>query len=249
MKLRTLLICLLACLPLAMLEADNNDDIKKKLNSIKKNSLYIYGEATAATEEEAHALAEEILYGEINSWAAKKRKFQKSADFAVNNIKSLCNTLSLPRGNMIRSFIYVKKSDIIPVNNLEIISNTKAEVMEESKVERISSSSSSTTTSTAAVAATPMRVPSCIQELIRYTDYFQMVDKLKEMKAAGKVKSYARYAQLDNPEACYLVIYNKAGKVVAILTPGSERRNVATGKVDAVSNYSGHGALGVEVNE
>ena len=40
MKLRTLLICLLACLPLAMLEADNNDDIKKKLNSIKKNSLY-----------------------------------------------------------------------------------------------------------------------------------------------------------------------------------------------------------------
>ncbi len=248
MKLRTLLICLLACLPLAMLEADNNDDIKKKLNSIKKNSLYIYGEATAATEEEAHALAEEILYDEINSWAAKKRKFQKSADFAVNNVKSLCNTLSLPRGNMIRSFIYVKKSDIIPVNNLEIISNTKAEGMEESKVERISSSSSSTAAA-AAVAATPMRVPSCIQELIRYTDYFEMVDKLKEMKAAGKVKSHARYANLDNPEVCYLVVYSRAGKVVAILTPGSERRNVATGKVDAVSNYSGHGALGVEVNE
>lgn len=248
MKLRTLLICLLACLPLAMLEADNNDDIKKKLNSIKKNSLYIYGEATAATEEEAHALAEEILYEEINLWAAKKKKFQKSEDLAVNNIKSLCNTLSLPRGNMIRSFIYVKKSDIIPVNNLEIISNTKAEVMEESKVERISSSSTSTT-STAAVAATPMRVPSCIQELIRYTDYFEMADELKEMKAVGQVKNYARYAQLDNPEACYLVIYNKAGKVVVILTPGSERRNVATGKVDAVSNYSGHGALGVEVYE
>lgn len=248
MKLRTLLICLLACLPLAMLEADNNDDIKKKLNSIKKNSLYIYGEATAATEEEAHALAEEILYDEINSWAAKKRKFQKSADFAVNNVKSLCNTLSLPRGNMIRSFIYVKKSDIIPVNNLEIISNTKAEGMEESKVERISSSSSSTAAA-AAVAATPMRVPSCIQKLIRYTDYFEMVDKLKEMKAAGKVKSHARYANLDNPEVCYLVVYSRAGKVVAILTPGSERRNVATGKVDAVSNYSGHGALGVEVNE
>jgi len=240
MKLRTLLICLLACLPLAMLKADNNDDIKKKLNSIKKNSLYIYGEATAATEEEAHALAEEILYDEINSWAAKKKKFQKSADFAVNNIKSLCNTLSLPRGNMIRSFIYVKKSDIIPVNNLEIISNTKAEVVEESKVERISSSS---------VAATPMRVPSCIQELLRYTNYFEMADKLKEMKATGQVKSHARYAQLDNPEVCYLVVYSKAGKVVAILTPGSERRNVATGKVDAVSNYSGHGALGIEVNE
>lgn len=238
MKLRTLLICLLACLPLAMLEADNNDDIKKKLNSIKKNSLYIYGEATAATEEEAHALAEEILYEEINSWAAKKKKFQKSADFAVNNIKSLCNTLSLPRGNMIRSFIYVKKSDIIPVNNLEIISNTQAKVVEESKVERISPST-----------ATPVRVPSCIQTLVRYTDYFEMADELKEMKAAGQVKNYARYAQLDNPEVCYLVIYNKAGKVVAILTPGSERRNVATGKVDAVSNYSGHGALGIEVNE
>lgn len=238
MKLRTLFVCLLACLPLALLEADNNDDIKKKLNSIKKNSLYIYGEATAATEEEACALAEEILYEEINSWAAKKKKFQKSSDLAVNNIKSLCNTLSLPRGNMIRSFIYVKKSDIIPVNNLEIISNTKAEVVEESKVECISSST-----------VAPVRVPSCIQTLVRYTDYFEMADELKEMKAAGQVKNYARYAQLDNPEVCYLVIYNKAGKVVAILTPGSERWNVATGKVDAVSNYSGHGALGIEVSE
>ena len=77
MKLRTLLICLLACLPLAMLEADNNDDIKKKLNSIKKNSLYIYGEATAATEEEAHALAEEILYEEINYGLPRKRNFKR----------------------------------------------------------------------------------------------------------------------------------------------------------------------------
>lgn len=237
MKLRTLLICLLACLPL-VIEADDKDDVKKKLNSIKKSSLYLYGEATAETEEEAQSLAEEILYDEINSWAATKKKFQNSADLAVNNIKSLCNTISLPRGNMIRSFIYVKKSDIIPVNNMEVISNTKAKVVEESKVERLSS-----------LAAVPVDVPACIETLKGYTDYFKVAEEVKAMKAAGLLKSYARYAQLENPEACYLVIYNKAGKVVAILTPGSERRNVATGKVDSVSNYSGHGALGVEVYE
>lgn len=238
MKLRTLLICLLACLPLAAIEADNNDDVKKKLNSIKKNALYLYGEATAATEEEAHALAEEILYDEINSWAAPKKKFQKSADFAVNNIQSLFNTISLPRGNMIRSFIYVKKSDIIPVNNLEIISNTNMDVLVESKVERISSS-----------ATIPMSVHPCIKTLMEYTDYFKVAEEMKVMKAAGQIQSYARYAQLDNPEACYLIIYNKAGKVVAILTPGSTRQNVATGKADSVSNYSGHGAIGIEINE
>ena len=73
--------------------------------------------------------------------------------------------------------------------------------------------------------------------------------KLQQMKAEGKLESYARYAQLDNPEACYLAIYNKEGKVLAILSPGSDRRNVATGRPDGVKNYSGCGAIGFMVNE
>lgn len=240
MKLRTLFICLLACLPLTAMKAGDNDDVKKKLNSIKKSMFYLYGEATAETEEEAHALAEEILYEEINSWAAQKRKLKNSTNLVVNNIQSLCNTISIPRGNMIRSFIYVKKSDISPAtDDATIISNSSPNSSVSSKDEDTSSTANTV----------EMNLPSCIKALNGQTDYYKVTEEIKAMKAAGKIKSYARYAQLDDPKAYYLVIYNRAAKVVAILTPGEERRNVATGKIDAVSNYSGHGAIGIEVNK
>lgn len=139
MKIERLFVFILACLPLMGIMADNNEDVKKKLNNIKKSSLYLYGEATAETEEEARELAEEILYDEINSWAAGKKKLQNSANFAVNNTQTLWSIISLPRGNMFRSFIYVKKSDIIPVENSEVISNTNV-YSEDSDVEPSSTS-------------------------------------------------------------------------------------------------------------
>ena len=66
MKIERLFVFILACLPLMGIMADNNEDVKKKLNNIKKSSLYLYVEATAETEEEARKLAEEILTDEIN---------------------------------------------------------------------------------------------------------------------------------------------------------------------------------------
>lgn len=228
-----LLSVLVAMLVAAFATADGNDETKKKINSIKKDSQYLYAEATASTEDEAHDIAEEILYDEINEWAATKKKLQNSASLAVNNKQSLWTTISLPRGNMFRSFIYVKKSDILPVENSEVIGNAnvvpdKAETIE-STVEEI--------------------WPEAVTTLAGCTEYTDLAAKIKQMKAEGKLESYARYAQLDNPEACYLAIYNKEGKVLAILSPGSDRRNVATGRPDGVKNYSGCGAIGFMVNE
>ena len=74
-----------------------------------------------------------------------------------------------------------------------------------------------------------------------------MADKVKQMTADGRIKDYARYASLVNPDKCYLVIYNREGKVVAVLTPGPDRRNVKTGQADGVKNYSGCGAIGLEL--
>lgn len=233
MKTNRLLSALVALLVAAFAAADGNDEIKKKINSIKKDSQYLYAEATASTEDEAHDIAEEILYDEINEWAATKKKLQNSANLAVNNKQSLWTTISLPRGNMYRSFIYVKKSDILPVENSEVIGNASVLPDEggdmQSAVEEI--------------------WPEAVATLAGCTEYADLAAKIKQMKAEGKLKSYARYAQLDNPDACYLAIYNKEGKVLAILSPGGDRRNVATGRPDGVGNYSGCGAIGFMVDE
>lgn len=223
MNIRFLLTVLISCLPVAAIFADQTDEVKKQINKIKKNTQYIYAESTAPTEADAQNYAEEKLYDEINKWVATQKKMKNSPNLVVNNKKSLWTTLSMPRGtNMFRSFIYVKKSDIIPTDNATIISN------ENLTVEK---------------TLAPV-LPEAVNAIAACTEYADMAAKIKELKAEGKIKSYARYASLNKPEDYYLAIYNRDGKVVAVLTPGTERRNVKTNKPDSVKNYGGCGAIG-----
>lgn len=231
MKARTLITATLMLLTASFAHADDVEETKKQINSIKKSSQYIYAEVTAATESEAKDLAEEILYEEINKWAANQKKLKNSPTFVVNNKHELYTSMSMPRGNMYRSFVYVKKSDIQPAENTQVIANTNpnANTQEGSSVSLI--------------------VPDAVRELAACTEYSVLAEKIQAMKGQGRVKSYARYAQLNNPDACYLAIYNTAGKVVAILTPGAQRTNIATGQSDGVANYRGCGAIGFEIAE
>ncbi len=226
MKIRNLFIVGLL-LPFLGLSAQAADEKKKEINRIKKNNLYIYAEATAATEEEAKNLAEEILYQEINEWAATQKKLQKGNDFLIRDRKELWSTMSLPRGNMYRSFIYVKKSNILPADNTEVISNN---------------SPSSTTVDT----GKPITVsyPETVMQIAACQEYTDLVALIKDMEGRGQIGHYARYASLSNPENYYLAIYDKTGKVRAVLSLGHDRTNVATGQPDAVTNYAGCGAIG-----
>lgn len=231
MKARNILTAALMLLAASYVHADNVEEAKKQINSIKKNSQYIYAEATAATESEAKDLAEEMLYEEINTWAANQKKLRNSPTFVVNNKRELWTSMLLPRGNMYRSFVYVRKSDIQPADNTQVIANPNptAAPLQGSSVSLI--------------------VPDAVRELAACTEYTALAEKMQAMKNQGRVKSYARYAQLNNPDACYLAIYNTAGKVVAVLTPGAQRMNISTGQSDGVANYRGCGAIGFEVAE
>ena len=64
MRIRNLFTAclLLPALAISAQTSSNVEEKKKEINSIKKNSQYIYAEATAATEQEAKDLAEELLY-------------------------------------------------------------------------------------------------------------------------------------------------------------------------------------------
>ena len=100
-------------------------DVKTQINQIKKNtSDYIYAEITATTEPDAKMLAEDLLYEEINKWAATQQNLQASQKFLVNNKTSCITTLSTTRGNMFRCFMYIRKSDIQNANNADFVENT-----------------------------------------------------------------------------------------------------------------------------
>lgn len=160
--------------------------------------------------------------------ATKNR--MRGSNIVINNRNSLWTAMELPRGNMFRSFLYVRKSDIQAVKNVEVIENKASEVAEVKP------------------ATVRQLYPEAVESVAACTEYADMAELVKRLKEEGKIVHYGRYASLSNPEIYYLAIYNKDGRVVAVLTPGDNRVNVKTGNADRLTNYSGCGAIGFKVN-
>ena len=212
--------------------AQNSEEAKKTINSIKKNSQYIYAEATAATQQDAKDLAEEILYEEINSYVASKKKMRINPKIVINNRKELVSSLALPRGNMFRSFIYVKKSDVLAVENSEMIGN------------KTSNGETAAATTTPVVSTVTPVYADEVKQVMACSTFDEVKNLMTKLKSEGKIRHFGGYASLEDPDPYYLAIYNRQYQIVAVLTPGPNRTNTKTGEEDKVTNYKGCGAVG-----
>lgn len=227
------LACFVAALIIsAVAFAQNSEEAKKTINSIKKNSQYIYAEATAATQQDAKDLAEEILYEEINSYVASKKKMRINPKIVINNRKELVSSLALPRGNMFRSFIYVKKSDVLAVENSEMIGN------------KTSNGETAAATTTPVVSTVTPVYADEVKQVMACSTFDEVKNLMTKLKGEGKIRHFGGYASLEDPDPYYLAIYNRQYQIVAVLTPGPNRTNTKTGEEDKVTNYKGCGAVG-----
>ena len=227
------LACFVAALMIsAVAFAQNSEEAKKTINSIKKNSQYIYAEATAATQQDAKDLAEEILYEEINSYVASKKKMRINPKIVINNRKELVSSLALPRGNMFRSFIYVKKSDVLAVENSEMIGN------------KTSNGETAAATTTPVVSTVTPVYADEVKQVMACSTFDEVQNLMTKFKSEGKIRHFGGYASLEDPDPYYLAIYNRQYQIVAVLTPGPNRTNTKTGEEDKVTNYKGCGAVG-----
>ena len=118
MKHITLLFLLFICS--VSIYAQATEEQKKTINNIKKNNSYIYAEATLEDQQEAYSLAQELLFERINEYVAKQKEFSTAKETVIVNQNYVTEQIQLPRGNMFRAFLYVKKSDIIAVDNATI---------------------------------------------------------------------------------------------------------------------------------
>ena len=238
---------------------------EKSISKIKVDDHFICAENTAVSADEARRIADEILVANIKSWVAVKRKMGKSTDIAVCNKRYIQTVLETPNGLLYTVFVYVSKNDVFTGKGIEIIGSTQSrpqagsfmglpkvdvapniskDIIEETPkgrdvgnaLDSIGGESHSTTWK--------RTYPDVVKDIASYRHYDQIVEHLKELKEKGEISHYGRYASLGKTELYYLAIYNTAGKVVAILSPGDVRYNVATGEEDGVTNYGGCGALG-----
>ena len=116
MKTNKLFVTLVACL-LGMATAMAQESPSKQINNIKRNSSYLYAEATMDSAEEALEVARELLIQEVRNYAETSIKFSDFDDVIVRNINAKSQSLSMMRGTMYRVFVYVKKKDLEAVSS------------------------------------------------------------------------------------------------------------------------------------
>ena len=236
---RYVMIIVLMFVMVVQICARQADDKKNEIKKIKTSSLYLYAETTMQDKEEAMEIALQSLQMEVQNWVAEKKKRNEVAsDLIIANIEQSTEVLELPRGNMYRAFVYVKKSDVLVSKNTMITNMpTRTEASDESR------------SSYEVMSVSKVEHPEHIKRLLALKLYDEVKPCLDAMKTEGKVSEYARYAKLSQPEDYVLIIYNQQGEVEAILSDGMNRVNFRTNLPDGVTNYRGRGAIGVKFNK
>ncbi len=219
--------------------AQTVDEQKKKIALIKKNSNYIYAEITTTDQQQAIDLATDMLHQNVNKWAAQQKKFAGSNKIVTMNTNYTIEQMTMPRANMYRAFMYVKKSDIIPAENVEVRDTPT----------NMSAASTSKPKAAKVAPISNNNHNEVVSQLLSVENTGQLSTNLKELKKNGKIIEYDNLRGLKgkNLSEYIMVVFNKDGIVEALLSEGENRTNLQTGALDQLTNYKGRGAIGIKV--
>ena len=193
----------------------------KKINSIKRSNQYLYAEATMPTQAEALEVASDLLLIQVKEYAGGKKAFDDK-DILIRNINASRDSVQLRRGDMVKVFLYVKKSDIQTADNVTLLAGNTAE--EATKVEL----GKAPEESNAAAQDASLKLPSAwqqnvVDQLLSADSFPAAKALLGRLKAEYKIKKTGPLSTCKNPSECFLVV-GKGGKVQTVLGPGNVSR-------------------------
>lgn len=227
---------------------ENTEKQKAEINKIKKSKNYIYGEATLEDEAEAMKLAKELLINNINEWVASEKKMKQSEAVVIRDIVENSEGINLMRGNMYRAFVYVQKKNILPVTDTEasvILSrstdNEQEATIVVNDIAKVEAKTEIESDVIGLVGHADDSAEDILKNILAITDWNDVGPYFQELKALNRIV-YGKYSTMTSPDDCYLLIYNRDGKVVAILDKG-HKKNMKTLEEDSLNNYSGNGAI------
>lgn len=234
----------------------------KKMNSIKRNPLYLYAEATMETASEAYEVANDLLLIEVKEYTDSKKSF-RDKDVLIRDIRGHQDSLQIRRGEMVKVFLYVKKSNILDAENITLVEKNsaaeKAEIPDTNKTEKGTSTTATETVTEAAPAPAPVTVPAereatvenpslklesawqqdVVDQLLSSASYSEARTVLSRLKAEFKIKKTGPMATCKNPEDVFLLI-GKDSVVVTVLGPGGTSRTDFKSLSKTSDNYNGY---------
>lgn len=270
-------IILLLC---TVLMANALDKRQTKINSIKKSKEYLYSDITMSTQEGAASQAFDVLQQEILNWATARADKKPGSAVSPKDINKLIDTIMVRRAEMYRVFAYVKKVKLIPLfsdwtlvltddedsdsdnvfDDLPELEEPKPaeEAEEDEKPEpqvELAQKEHKDTLANEQIRTLLKnnflgRKGGVIEQIKKAKNFFELKQIMEPLKQKGDILDYGKYATAKNPEECYLIVYDPAGNIKAILDKGEKvRQNLNTGKEDSIRNYRGCGAIWFTIKE
>lgn len=206
----------------------------QSINDIKRQGdIYLYAESTSQTWEEALDNAKYLLGVEIETWV--KSLDTKPADGYIAEAQNHVYNLKSMRGDRFRAFVYVKKTDIVPYNNVSQLVVVPISEEQKTTISEVSSSRRQ--------VAMEYQPSEFEEEMMSITDANNIGMFIKRLKSEGKVVNYGKYKDMPSGIDCYLFVYDRDMAIPAYLhKQGNRYTNIKTGKQDQVTNYAGCGA-------
>ena len=180
-----------------------------------------------------------MLNQEINKYVAEQKKLRNAQNIVTRNTRSTWESISLPRGNCFRAFMYVKKSDIIPADNVTVSANPTPQAKAE-------------TTEVKPAVVEPVyseRKQETINTLLAIKKFSELQTVLPKLKKEGRVDGYGKKKDLQDPNAHMFIVFDREGTIMAVLSEGEKRINLNTKQPDSLTNYQGQGIIGIKVND
>lgn len=241
------IICSILTLVLAM-SVFAGDWRLEKINSIKKNGGYLYGEATVSTLEQATTLAYEELQREVYAWL-------QNDSLSVKDINRLSDTVMVRIVNVYRVFAYVEKSKLkhVKADTVQVDTIPFVETVIEKKDSTLFTDSVRQVIQKrffGKEGKMKQRQNDALLRLKKAKNFFELKDIMQPLKEKGDIIDYGKYATAKEPELCYLIVYDPAGNICALLGKGKDvRKNLKTGNDDSIENYRGCGAIWFTLRE
>lgn len=221
----------------AVLTGSAMDQRLEDINAVKRDTTYLYAEATMKTQAEAAKVANELLQEELIRWSAEQQ--QPIDSLTAIQLSQQADTMVMRRAEMFRVFTYMKKEQILPGAQKK----ERPEI-----VEAVEPRDSTLLTDSARQILfrrfLPQKDHGVLKKILRAKNFFELKDIMEPLKKSGEITAYGKYATIQNPQDCYLIIYDPAGNICALLDKGGDpRKNLKTGKKETVQSYRGCGAI------
>jgi hypothetical protein len=218
--------------------------VAQNINKVKRDTMYIYAESTTKDLNEAYSNARAILEMQVGEWVRKQHP-SEGIELCIVKAKEHFMQLDTRRGELYRAFVYVRKSDIMPIADKSEV--TVIEVAPVTKPKQVEAKPAIIVTEDKPRVEEKQQVLELTSEekqMKQIRSFYDVEPYINGLKSKGKLNAYGKYATMPKNEDCHMFVYDKQGNISALLRKsGAMQYNLNTLKEDNVKNYKNCGAI------